>query len=51
MVGDGIARRVVMRFRGRPVQRVSVILEEVRNGKVGALTRYDDAYGFGKEPR
>ena len=34
-----------MRFRGRPLQRVSVILEEVREGIRGALMRYDDAYG------
>jgi len=44
-VGDGIARRIVMRLRGRPIERVSVILEEVRNGIVGSLMRYDDAHG------
>ena len=40
-----IERRIVIRFRGRPPERVSVILEEVRGGKTGAIMRYDDAYG------
>ncbi len=42
---DGIARRIVLRFRGRPVKRVSVVLEEIREGRLGALVRYDDAHG------
>jgi hypothetical protein len=42
---DGIARRIVLRFRGRPVERVSVVLEEIREGQIGALMRYDDAHG------
>ena len=42
---DGIARRIVLRFRGRPVERVSVVLEEIRQGQLGALIRYDDAHG------
>ena|SRR5450755_4381855 len=42
---DGIARRTVLRFRGRPVERVSVVLEEIRGGQLGALVRYDDAHG------
>ncbi len=42
---DGIPRRIVMRFRGQPVKRVSVVLEEVRAGQHGAIMRYDDAHG------
>src|SRR5450759_2014685 len=42
---DGIARRTVLRFRGRPVERVSVVLEEIREGQLGSLVRYDDAHG------
>jgi len=42
---DGIARRIILRFRGRPVARVSIILEEIRHGERGALMRYDDAHG------
>jgi hypothetical protein len=38
---DGIARRIVTRFRGRPVERVPVALEEIREGQLGALMRYD----------
>jgi len=43
---DGIRRRIVFRFHGRPVNRVSIILEELRDGIVGSLMRYDDSHGF-----
>jgi hypothetical protein len=42
---DGIAQRIILRFRGRRLERVSVILEEVRAGQHGSLIRYDDAHG------
>lgn len=47
---DGITRRIVKRFRGRlpgerPPERVSVALEERRNGDEGVLVRYDNAHG------
>jgi hypothetical protein len=43
--GDGVVRRIVTRFRGRPrTGRVSVVLEEVRAGELGVLVRYDDAH-------
>jgi len=45
LIGDEVARRVIVRFRGRPLERVSVVLEEVRNGERGVLMRYDDAHG------
>jgi hypothetical protein len=44
-IGDGVARRIVTRLRGRPrTGRVSVVLEEVRGGEYGVLVRYDDAH-------
>jgi len=44
IAADGIARRIVMRFRGRPLKRVSVVLEEMRSGERGVLMRYDDSH-------
>lgn len=40
---DGIPRRVVVRWRGS-FERVSVTLEEERDGTVGQLVRFDDAH-------
>jgi len=41
---DGLPRRIVKRFRGRPLERVSVALEERRDGITGILVRYDNAH-------
>jgi len=43
---DGIPRRLVVRYRGHPVERLSVQLEEVRTDVSGCVQRYDDAHGF-----
>ncbi len=40
---DGIPRRIIVRRRGR-FERVSILLEEVRDGLTGHLMRYDDAH-------
>jgi hypothetical protein len=41
---DGIERRVVVRRRGA-FERVSIVLEEERDGVAGQLIRFDDAHG------
>ena len=45
--GDGIPRRIAVRYRkgrGR-FERISISLEEVRDGQTGSLVRFDDAHG------
>jgi hypothetical protein len=44
---DGIPHRIVVRARGRrrPWDRVSIVLEEIRDDVHGHLMQYDDAHG------